>query len=129
MGKDMKLDEFANRKPTFKPHARYRRESDCLEIFIGGDDAYAERVDDVLTVYWSEDQHDSLMGCEINGVRALVRAAETVGIEIARDGKLQLSALLAAYQGLYPDRIPVRNYDKLMRFAKEQHQSVQVESA
>jgi hypothetical protein len=129
MVKDMKLEEFANRKPTFKPYARYCRESDCLEIFIGGDDAFAERVDDVLTVYWSEDQDDSLMGCEIHGVRALVRAAAAVGIEIAREGKLQLSALLAAYQGLHPDRIPVRNYEKLMRVAKQMVQTVHLDGA
>jgi hypothetical protein len=128
MVKEMKLDEFANRKPAFTPYARYCRESDCLEIFIGGDDAHAERVDDILTVYWSEDQDDALMGCEIKGVRALVQAAGAVGIEIVRAGILQLSALIAAYQGLHPDRIPVRTYHKLMRFAKERFQTVQFES-
>jgi len=127
MAKNMSLEDFADRKPEFKPYSRYCRESDCLEIFMGGDDAYAERVDSALTVYWSENDDDALMGCEIKGVRRLVQEAGAVGIEIAKDGKLHLSALIAAYQGLYPERIPVRTYNKLMRFAKERAQTVELE--
>lgn len=129
MVKNMNFDELANREPIFKPYARYCSDSDRLEVFIGGDDAYAERIDDVLTVYWSEDQGDALMGCEMRGVHELVRAAGAVGIEIAGSGMARLSALLAAYQALYPDRIPVRAYDKLMRFAKERDETVELKSA
>ena len=129
MAKDMSLEEFANRTPNFKPYSRYCRESDCLEIFIGGDDAYAERVDPLLTVYWSESDDDALMGCEIKGVRKLVQEAGAVGIEIGKSGKLQLSALITAYRGLYPERIPIRSYDKLMRFAREQKQDLELEEA
>ena len=128
MAKEMSLDEYADRVPTFQPHRRYCRESDCLEVFVGGDDAHAERVDSVLTVYWSENDADALMGCEIKGVRKLVAEAGTVGIEIAKDGKLRLSALITAYRGLYPANIPVRSYDKLMRFA-EQLQPLEFETS
>ena len=126
MAKQMTLEDLANRTPNFQPYARYCRESDCLEIYVGDDDAYAERVDAVLTVYWSEADHDALMGCEIKGVRTLVREADAVGVEISRDGKLQLSALITAYRGLYPDRIPLRSYDKLMRFAREHVQPLEL---
>jgi hypothetical protein len=126
MAESMKLAGLSNRTPNFQPYSRYCRESDCLEIFVGDDDAYAERVDPVLTVYWSEEDHDALMGCEIKGVRSLVREADAVGVEISRDGKLQLSALITAYRGLYPERIPVRSYDKLMRFAREHVQPLEL---
>src|SRR5262245_17390903 len=110
----MTFDVVSDRTPVFQPYSRYCRESDCLEIFIGGDDARAEVVDDVLTVYWSEDDADSLMGCEIQGVRRLVREARATGVEITSEGKLGLAALLTAYRGLYPDRIPSRSFDKLL---------------
>lgn len=119
MAERIGIEELEGRSPTFKPYSRYCRESDCLEFFIGGDDARAERVDAILTVYWSEHDEDALTGCEIKGVRRLVDEAGAVGIEIAKGGRLRLSALISAYQGLYPDRIPVRTYDKLMRFARE----------
>jgi hypothetical protein len=129
MAESMKLTDLSNRTPIFKPYSRYCRESDCLEIFIAGDDAYAERVDPVLTVYWSEADHDALMGCEIKGVRRLVQEAGAVGVEIAKGGKLQLAALITAYRGLYPERIPVRSYDKLMRFARECSQPFELETS
>ncbi len=122
----MNLDDCVNQVPTFTPHSRYCREFDCLEIFLGDDDAYAERVDGMLTMYWSEADDDALMGCEINRLLALVAEAEAVGIEITRSGKLRLSALIAAYQCLYPGQIPVRTYNKLMRFAREQGQALEV---
>lgn len=126
MAESMKLAGLSNRTPNFQPYSRYCRESDCLEIFVGGDDACAERVDPVLTVYWSEEDHDALMGCEIKGVRKLVQEAGAIGVEIAKGGMLQLSALITAYRGLYPDRIPVRSYDKLMRFAREHVQPLEL---
>lgn len=129
MAKDMSFKDIANRNPVFKPYSRYCRESDCLEFFVGGDDAHAERVDRVLTVYWSEEDDDALMGCEIKGVRKLVEEAGAVGVEIAKGGKLQLSALITAYRGLYPERIPVRSYDKLMRFAREFTEPVELETS
>ena len=127
MGQTMNLAEFAKgRMPEFRPYKRYCSESDCLEIFVGGDDAYAERVDDLLTVYWSESDNDALMGCEIKGVREIVAEAGAIGVAIAKNGRLKLAGLFMAYQGLHPDKIPVRTYHKLVRFAMKNNEELEL---
>ena len=54
--------DFAKRmmllaKPAeqFKPTATYDRDGDCIEFLAKPDPFYAERVDDLVTVYYSQE--------------------------------------------------------------------------
>ncbi len=55
-------EEFAKRmmlltEPAepFRPTATYDPDGDCIEFLVSPDPFYAERVDDVLTVYYSQE--------------------------------------------------------------------------
>ena len=66
--------EFARRmtllaRPAdqFKPTATYDRDGDCIEFLMKPDPFYAERIDDLATVYYSQ-QTGELVGSLIKGV-------------------------------------------------------------
>lgn len=66
--------EFAKRmmllaRPTaqFDRVATYDRDGDCIEFFINSDPFYAERIDDLVTVYISQDTGE-LIGSLLKGV-------------------------------------------------------------
>src|SRR5450631_2031082 len=67
-------EEFAKRmlflaRPAeqFKPSALYDPDGDCIEFLAKPDPFYAERVDDLVTVYYSQDS-DEVIGSLIKGV-------------------------------------------------------------
>lgn len=91
------LAEFlASVRPKVSFHAEpsYNKAGDCLTYFFVDSAYYADRVDDVLTVYRSFDG-DAIVGFQIKGVSALVRQFETFGYEYDQDG-LRLSFLCYA---------------------------------
>lgn len=70
-------DEFAKRvmlmaRPAedFKPVVTYDPDGDCFEFLVKPDQFYGERIDDVVTVYYSQDTHE-VIGSLIKGVRVL----------------------------------------------------------
>lgn len=56
----------------FRGQPWYNAPGDCLVWYFSQDEGYAVRVDDKLTVYRSF-KDDSLVGCQIKGVQALLR--------------------------------------------------------
>ena len=75
----MSNDEFAKRmmllaKPAaeFKPTADYDADGDCIEFLAKPDPFYEERVDDLVTVYYSQ-KAGEVIGSLIKGVSKLAK--------------------------------------------------------
>lgn len=71
--------EFARRatllaRPAdqFKPMATYDPDGDCIEFLAKPDPFYAERIDDLVTVYFSQET-DEVIGSLIKGVSGFCR--------------------------------------------------------
>ena len=76
----------------FEPTAIYDPDGDCIEFLAKPDSAYAERVDDLVTVYYSQETNE-VVGSLIKGVSAFwKKVSETMpGIKIEiRDGRVRL---------------------------------------
>jgi hypothetical protein len=70
------IEYLHGRKPRgFEPRPFYSKEGDFLTFFFEGDDHYAERLDDVLTVYRAMTD-DRFVGFKLKGV---VHLLETLG--------------------------------------------------
>ena len=67
-------------QPGFDSAPRYNRAGDCLIFFLSNTDYYAERVDDILTVYRSFEPNE-IVGLQIKGLEALVREFGSFGCE------------------------------------------------
>lgn len=72
-------DEFAEMilsiplpEEPFQPTATYDPDGDCIEFIIKPDNFYAHRVDDLVTVYYSEDDNQ-LIGAFIKSVKAFCK--------------------------------------------------------
>ena len=59
----------ADAKPDF-PCAYYDIDGDCIEALVKQEPYYAERIDDLVTVYCSEN-NDEIIGCLIKGVKKI----------------------------------------------------------
>jgi hypothetical protein len=56
----------------FEPKPMYSVRGDFLTVFFREDDAYERRVDESLTLYFSESGNE-LVGCKIKGVSAILK--------------------------------------------------------
>ena len=108
----------------FEPTATYDPDGDCIEFLAKPDPFYAERVDDLVTVYYSQETQE-VVGSLIKGVSSFYkRVSEQLpgfGIEI-HDGRVRLVYLFLA--GLWssqkdPKRIDTLVYRKLIQVADE----------
>jgi hypothetical protein len=118
-----KVLAMARPKGPFKPVATYDPDGDCLEFFARRDDFYAERVDDLVTVYYSQETHE-VIGSLIKGVRAfyrqILKTYPGFGIEI-KAGNVTLAHLFRArVWKMPPQKKPlVLTYRKLIKCAEE----------
>lgn len=127
----MANDEFAEAvmnlggpdKP-FKPGVIYIPEGDCLECIFSNDDYYAERIDGLVTVYYSRES-GQIVGSLIKGIRSFCkRMLETnpgFGIVI-EDGTVKLEHVFLAHVLNLPkdcDKLVALTYRKLIAKAEE----------
>src|SRR5438034_5745095 len=56
----------------FRPTATYDQDGDCIEFLVKPDPFYAERVDDLVTVYYSLEMGE-VIGSLLKGVSAFCR--------------------------------------------------------
>lgn len=119
-----KVFEIVEKAEPFKPEAYYDPDGNCIEFIVKPDDFYAERVDDLLTVYYSEETKE-IIGCLIKGVSAfckrLVEKLPGFAFEI-EDGRVRLGLLLRARawsELSKDDKILVLTYKKLADSADE----------
>ena len=98
-------EEFAKRmkllaRPSghFEPTATYDADGDCIEFLANPDPFYAERIDDLVTVYYSQETGE-LVGSLIKGVSAfceeMARRLPGFRIEI-HDGPIRLVHIFRA---------------------------------
>jgi hypothetical protein len=123
--------EFAKRmmllaKPAeqFRPTATYDPDGDCIEFLASPDSFYAERVDDLVTVYYSQETGE-VIGSLIKGVskfcKALLEKMPGFRIEI-RDGRVSLEHIFRVRlwsSPFAPDELPTLTYQKLIDIAEE----------
>ena len=75
----------------FEPRPFYSPDGDFLTFYFREDDHYAERVDELLTVYLSMDTQE-LVGCKIKGVRRILDTLGKLGV-LVDDGEVKMSFL------------------------------------
>lgn len=123
--------EFARRmtllaRPAsqFKPTATYDRDGDCIEFLARPDPFYAERIDDLVTVYYSQET-DDVVGSLIKGVSGFCRdvLGKMPGFRIEiQDGPVRLQHIFQArlWSGDYrPDEMPALVYRKLIEVSED----------
>jgi len=74
---------------AFEPRPFYSPDGDFLTFFFREDDHYAERVDELLTVYLSMETKE-LVGCKIKGVRRILDTLGKLGV-LVDGGEAKLS--------------------------------------
>ncbi len=124
-------EEFAQRmmllaQPAerFQPTATYDPDGDCIEFLTSPDPFYAERIDDLVTVYYSQETNE-VIGSLIKGVSefcaAVLQRMPGFRIEI-RDGRVSLQHIFRARlwsAALDPQGLPTLAYQKLIAMAEE----------
>jgi hypothetical protein len=126
----MSNDEFAKRmmllaKPAgeFKPTAYYDSDGDCIEFLAKPDPFREERIDDLVTVYYSQ-RTGEVIGSLIKGVSRLKERLKQKlpGFMITiEDGRIRLEHLFLARMWLQksePQAINVLAYKKLAEIAE-----------
>ena len=139
--KAMSNDDFAasvlamaNVQRPFTPTATYIPEGDCIEFVVAPDDHYAERIDGLVTVYYSRKTHE-IIGSLIKGVRAFVeKILETLpGFKIEVEaGPVRLDHLFLARvwtQGADPKAVAVMTYRRIIELAQQQNLQVDLQQA
>jgi hypothetical protein len=124
-------DEFAKRmtllaRPAeqFKPTATYDPDGDCIEFLAKPDPFYAERIDDLVTVYYSQ-ATDEVIGSLIKGVSGFCRdiLCKMPGFRIEiQDGPVRLQHIFQArlWSGDFqPDEMPALVYRKLIEVSED----------
>ena len=108
----------------FEPTATYDPDGDCIGFLARPDPFYAERVDDLITVYYSQDTNE-IIGSLIKGAsRFCSKVLETMPgfrIEI-KDGRVRLVHLFRARlwtSNTDPSDLVTLTYEKLIQVAEE----------
>src|SRR5260221_12848433 len=104
-GRPVSNQEFAKRmmllaKPAeqFSPTATYDPDGDCIEFLAHPDPFYAERFDDLVTVFYSQET-DEVIGSLIKGVSGFFRefSKKNPGFRIViEDGPVRLEHIFLA---------------------------------
>lgn len=109
---------------VFAPHATYDRDGDCIEFFAKPDPFRAKRMDDLVTVYYSQDTNE-VVGALIKGVdrycKKILSKLPGFRIEI-EGGRVKLACLFRAKawaSTFDPDDMPTITYKALIEAAEE----------
>ena len=107
----------------FEPTAKYDPDGDCIEFLFKPDCFYAERIDDLVTVYYSQDTKE-VIGSLIKGVKEfskkILNKYPGFKIEI-HDGRVHLAHLFRArlWSQSPQNKIAVKTYQKLIEHAEK----------
>lgn len=88
-------------EPTFERRPWYNPYGDCLVFHVSEDATYADRVDEVLTLYRSIED-DGVVGFQIKGVQAIMKitGSDTIAVSAKTEGgnltEVALALLLIA---------------------------------
>ena len=108
----------------FEPTATYDPDGDCIEFLAKPDPFYAERVDDLVTVYYSQETNE-VIGSLIQGVRSfcqkILQTMPGFRIEIG-DGRVRLVHIFRARLWTWktdPEDLATLTYEKLIQIAED----------
>lgn len=134
-------EEFAARvldlaKPieSFAPTAYYDHDGDCIEFLASPDNFYGERIDDLVTVYYSE-KTGEIIGSLLKGVRLLNERilARLPGFKIViRHEKVKLDHIFLAHFLSFaesPGELATLTYEKLIDVASRTGVEVELTKA
>ncbi len=122
-----KVDQIASSTNSFKAGAYYDPDGDCIEFLIEPHDFYAERIDDLITVYYSRETNE-IIGSLIKGVSSLCKKLlnKYPGFIVeVQDGKVYLAHLFRAHLwseaplGKRRNKVIIRTYQKLAACAEK----------
>jgi hypothetical protein len=107
----------------FRPSATYDADGDCIEFLVKPDPFRAERVDDLVTVYYSQDSGE-IIGSLIKGVRRFFQKVvpNLPGLRLViKDGRVRMEHIfltqLLLSQGA-PTDLATLTYEKLIDVAE-----------
>ena len=131
--KEMTKEEFAKEvmrlsrpEEPFKPMVHYDPDGDCIEFLMTPDPFYAERIDGLVTVYYSFETKQ-IVGSLIKGVSKfyhnILKKIPGFAIEV-KDGKVALGHLFRAHLWTSSSKeIQVLHYEKVKELADYADQS------
>lgn len=108
----------------FKPTATYDPDGDCIEFLFKPDAFYAERMDDLVTVYYSQDSKE-IIGSLLKGITKFWNdtLSKMPGFKIEiHDGKVCLQHIFLVglwSEELDPEDLVTRTYRKLIDVSRE----------
>lgn len=112
------------------PRAFYNVDGDCVEFYFSNESFFAERVDNLVTVFYGRDS-GRIVGALLKGVSRFVREitshAPGFAVEI-EDGRVRLACVLTAGMWRLGDRVVVHTYKKLRDAAEQTDLTVDVPS-
>jgi hypothetical protein len=115
-----KVMEIATPEVANKPIAYYDRDGDCIEFLAKPKNFYAERIDDLVTVYYEEDSGE-IIGSLVKGVSGFLKKHPNLAVVI-KAGHVHLAHLfLARLLSREPpmNEITILTYQKLIECADE----------
>lgn len=105
----------------FHPYIEYNKEGDCVEFVAKPDDFYGERIDGLVTVYYSR-ENQQIVGSLIKGYRLIAQSLseKLPGFQITiSDGSIKLHHIFLAKAWSETDRIKCLSYNKLAEMAEK----------
>ena len=126
--------DLASSSTGFSPSAYYDPDGDCIEFFAGPDNFHAERIDDLVTVYLSQETGE-VIGSLLKGVTALCDKLQErlpgFKIEI-QHGKVKLVHMFLAKlwaSEVNPNELSTLTYQKLIAVARATDVEVELAKA
>jgi hypothetical protein len=112
------LTEYlATNKPEgFRPVPHYFPQGDFVTYYFRNDPCYAQRLDDVITVFLAFGS-DELVGCKIKGVKQILQSAGNFDVTID-DGAIKLGIFFFVGAAVAKDEAQKKRYEELRRVAK-----------
>jgi hypothetical protein len=126
--------ELATPAEEFSPTAYYDLDGDCIEFLARPDNFYAERVDDLVTVYHSQET-DEIIGSLLKGVTGLCKMLSEklpglkVEIEHRRVKLVHIFLAKLWASDVNPDDLATITYRKLIEVAGQSGVEVELNKA
>ena len=129
-----KVLDLAKPAAEFTPTANYDPDGDCIEFLARPDNFYAERVDDLVTVYHSQET-DEIIGSLLKGVTGLCKQLSEkfpglkVEIEHRRVKLVHIFLAKLWASEVNPDELATITYRKLIEVADQSGVEVELQKA
>jgi hypothetical protein len=117
MAQDLKEYLETNHAQGFRPVPHYFAQGDFVTYYFRNDRCYAQRLDDLVTVFLAFDSHE-LVGCKIKGVKHILQTAGDFGVTLD-DGAVQLGLFFFIGAAMAKDEAQKKRYEELARIAKD----------